>query len=195
MKVYVTGDSSKHVVALANVLNYTNNVAIMSEVKSSDYEDLVEDVSESINKDFDIAAMVSENPIEASVKANKTGNLRAAVVRTVAEARYARRAGVNLLIFDAAGFNRNDALNIITGWLSTASAPRGEPAVPRPERRRASIRESGASVLASFMPDDAELRKPAKRQMPAPRVREEMPSGPAPKGLLKKIKYTFGLIE
>ncbi|MGI0133867.1 MAG: RpiB/LacA/LacB family sugar-phosphate isomerase [Candidatus Micrarchaeaceae archaeon] len=196
MKVYVTGDSSKHVVALANVLNYTNNVAIMSEVRSSDYEDLVMDVSENINKDFDIAAMVSENPIEANVQANKTGNLRAAVVRTAAEARYARKASVNLLIFDAATFNRNDALNIIGSWLSTTAVAKGVPMAPqRPEKQRVSIRESGVNVLASFMPNDASVKKPAKRPMPVPKVREEHASGQAPQGIIKKLKYTFGLID
>lgn len=194
MKVYVTGDSAKHVVALANVLNYTNNVAIMSEVKSSDYEDLVMDVSENINRDFDIAAMVSENPIEANVKANKTGNLRAAVVRNVAEAKYARKAVVNLLIFDAATFNRNDALNIISGWLSTTAASKTEMNAPRPERPRVSVREAGSNVLASFMPSESIAKRPAKR--PMPKMKEErMPEGPAPKGILKKLKYTFGIID
>lgn len=198
MKVYVTGDASKHIVALANALNYMNNVAILSEVRSDDYEDIVEDVSQNISKDFDIAAMVSENPIEASIKANKTGNLKAAVVRTVAEAKYARKAGVNLLIFDAAGFSKNDAINIISGWLSTTTSAKTEMNAPRPERPRVSVRESGTNVLASFMPGDiSQVRKPAKRPIPTPRLKEEKDEHERAQrqGLLKRIKYTFGIID
>lgn len=193
MKVYVTGDSDKYTIALSNVLNSTNNSAIMSEVKSNDYEDLVMDVAQNINNDFDVATMVSSNPIEANIEANKTGKLRAAVVRSVAEAKYARKAGVNLIILDAATFNKSDALNIIKSWLNTSDDSRQDTSQQKMPKQKITIKESGNNVLSSFMPKDAMVKK--QKRKPEPQMQDDV-DVPAPKeGIIKRIKYTFGIID
>ena len=202
MKVYITSDERDKAKTLSNVINSTGNSAILSEEPVRTHEEMIDDVSEHLNYGFDVHVLISKEPVEASLVANKAPRIRAVICRTPADAKRARKARANVIIFDSAEFERGTVADIMGGWFSSRTEqPAQDDAAyyPSAPRREIDISGIGKGLLGSLGIQRAEVKPPRERQ----EKRQTEPQGYAPEaeaqkpkkgaGVVKNIKYIFGL--
>ena len=201
MKVYVIGDDQEHAVRLCNFINSTGGTAILSEDVPSDYGELVDDMLEDKDSDFDLIVAISKHPIEVSIEANKSGKLRAVVCRNQQEAKMARKARTNVIVLDGSGLEEEEAGDIIEAWLGAAEQ-RSDEEEEAPAAKPARHADEKLKRLFSFANQKParKKRKPTERDEPEEREEEddkdeedEMPPKPKGKGFIKNLKYTFGV--
>src|SRR5271157_5696746 len=126
MRVYVLGDNREHVVKLSNYINANFGTAIISERIASSYGELVDDILEYREADFDLIVIVSKQPIETSIEANRSGKLMAAVCRNPKEATMAKKASANVVVLDCNGFDNEYADEIVGAWIAAGEGPKEE---------------------------------------------------------------------
>src|SRR5579864_597625 len=103
MRIYVFGDDRDVSIELANRLNESGVSAIIG--NNSD----IAHIASKVGRDFDYAIMISDNPIEASIAANKEPKIKAAVCYSQKIIKNALNSRVNMLILDQ---NTVDAIDI-----------------------------------------------------------------------------------
>lgn len=197
MKAYVISDRKELGIAMSNAISANNIAAIISEMGSSDYKEMLQDAADNIGN-YDFTTMLSAQAFEANMRANRNSRLRAVVCRSALDAAKARRANANLIIVDSNGFTKDQGANIVRGWTSAASR-----AVEESEERgeQSELKERGIGIFGSGRQMIGSLKKTtvavakAKPQKAKPEPEEVESSNPAePKrGILGRIKYTFGL--
>ena len=191
MKVYVLGDDRESVIRLSNFINSAGSTAIISETVSSDYTALVEDLLDDKGRHTDLAVVISKQPIEASIEANRSGKFRAVVCRNKREAAKARKAHANVIVLDRGDLEDDGGGDIIEGWLGAEERGTEDEEVPEPKQAN---RPDTLKHLFSFA-----NRKPArKKRNNTEREEEEEPEDeeipkPKGKGIIDNIKYTFGI--
>jgi ribose 5-phosphate isomerase RpiB len=194
MKVYVLGDDRERVVRLSNFINSTGGTAIMSEHVPSDYSELVEDMLGGDNRDFDLIVAISKQPIETSIEANRSGKLRAVVCRNPKEAAMARKAHTNVIVLDRNDFEDEDAGDIVEAWLGApeqrATAEDAHAIRQNPIRQGQHTNVLGQ--LFSFANQKTVRKKRRSAERTEEEDQDEIPK-PKGKGIIKNIKYTFGI--
>ena len=200
VKVYVLGDNREHSVKLSNFINSTGRTAIMSEEVPSDYSDLVEDMLHDGDKEFDLTVVISRQPVETCIEANRNERFRAAMCRNLKEAAMAKAARTNVLVLDGNDFRYDETSDIVGAWLGSHEQRRAE---EEEEVREAKPvhHEDVFKHLLSFAERKPEHKKHKKaerekdEEVEEAGQEEEEEEGPKPKGggIVKSIKYTFGI--
>lgn len=103
MKVYIDSDDRELGIAVANLLNRSQNMnAIIAESDIEGYDDLVEEAKENANKGFDYVLVLSSNPYKASIDINKASYTRAVPCRTRTDVDAAcKTANANVIVLDS----------------------------------------------------------------------------------------------
>lgn len=204
MKVYITSSDGNKAIILSNIINSMGNAAILSEVQVRDHEDLVGDISEHLNYGFDVHVLISREPVEASLVANKTARIRAVICRTPADARRAHRARANVIIFDSAEFERGSIADIMGAWFS-AKPTQGDPAEQQSQtyyqpapKRGIGISSAGKSILGILGQHSGMVKSPrpyGEKRIPeaAPSPNDDAQKPKKGAGIVKNLKYIFGL--
>jgi ribose 5-phosphate isomerase RpiB len=192
-KAYILSENESHGIAMANAINAAGNTAIMAEHGSNDYTDLISQAAEGLNYGYDLTLLLTTKPLEASIAANKTNKLRAVVCNTQADASKARKARANIIIMDDDEFSKASATNIMRGWLG--ATPESSEEDNEPEKS-VGIAEAGKSAFGILSSSVSMLKKPTRTK--AKVEKEEVEEGedikrPKGGGLIKQIKYTFGI--
>jgi hypothetical protein len=94
MRVYVFGGDKERCIHVANKLNEGGGTAIIGE--QIEFREL----ASKIGREFDCAVFVSENPVEATIDANREGKIRAAACYNQRSIDAAVGARTNLFIVD-----------------------------------------------------------------------------------------------
>ena len=178
------------------MINAAGNTAIMNERGSDSYTDLIDKAVESIEYGYDFTVLVTRKPLEASIEANRTNKLRAVVCRSQEDASRARKARANLIIMDDDEFSKTAASGIMRGWLG--SVPESAYEEEEPEQSMG-VTEMGRSVFGILNSGVSMLKRPSRPRAKAERESkaedDEVEDIKKPKGggIIKNIKYVFGL--
>jgi ribose 5-phosphate isomerase RpiB len=193
MKAYILSEDESHGIALANAINAAGSTAIMEEHESNSYVELIDKAAESLENGYDLIVLVSRKPLEANIAANKTTKLRAVVCRTQTDASKARKARANIIIMDDGEFSKTSASGIMRGWAGSTPEP---PSEEEPEQS-VGISEMGRSVLGALSSGLSVLKKSTSTKNRVERESSEDEEGdirkPKGGGIIKSLKYTFGL--
>jgi ribose 5-phosphate isomerase RpiB len=221
MKVYVAGDQKELCIRFANMINRSGNNCIISDEDSTDYRDLVRDIKDSYNS-YDLCILISSDPFDACIEANRISGLRAAVCKDIEDAASAISAKSNLVVIDAAKARSADARAILKSVLDSYGMPAKQQYAEEPQRREKPIQvqpqkaSSGGGVGGMFSSikgalgvgnsgdsSDIEPKRPKQQaQPPQPqkkvqqKVSEYAPQPPKKKGkggFLGSLKDTFGV--
>jgi hypothetical protein len=168
----------------------------MSEVKSTDYSELIDDAVDNLGEGYDFTVLISKASAEACIAANKTSKLRAVVCKTQSDAMKARKAKANMIIIDAADLNKTSASSIMRGWFNSSSAPDDADAetddqAPAPSSKGKgmfSMLHSGSGIVKGKSKPKAKAAQPAQDE-------EEDDDAEKPKGggIVNNLKYIFGI--
>ena len=189
MRIYVISDDKHHSIVLSNLISNSNNRATISESKGSDNEQFVDELLDNLDE-FDVSMLVSKKPIEASIEANKTDKLKAAVCKDLSDAENAAKAGVNVIILDGNRFTKSYAGEVLRGWLSSG----GEEAIDaetEPEEQHTGVKKIGSGIFKSISMNRKHTKKESEHEY-EDEEDEEKEHKPK-KGIIKNIKYMFGL--
>jgi ribose 5-phosphate isomerase RpiB len=183
---------------LANVINAASQTAIMSEVASEDYSELIDEAVDSIGEGYDLVVLISKSPAEACIAANKTSRIRAVVCKTQSDAAKAKKARANLIIIDISDLTKTAASSIMKGWFGsgTGSAPADEE--PEDEKQESAIGNIGKGVLGALSSGAGAIKERSKPKAKAAKEEEEEEEEddtkkPKGGGIIKSIKYAFGI--
>lgn len=197
MKAYILSEDESHGIALANIINTANHTAIMSEVASDSYSELIDEAVEGVDEGYDLTVLISKKPLEACIEANRTSKLRAVVCKTQSDAMKARRAKANVMIIDAGDFNKTTASSIMRGWFSAVSEPvESEPETSEQKSGISSIGRSALGILNSgavIIKGRGRQNARAEQETSVEEEETEDLKKPKGKGVIKNIKYMFGI--
>ncbi len=179
MKVYVFGNDKDACIELANQLN--DNGASAHIAKEGEG---LREVASRIGKLFDVAVMVSADPIKDSITANRDSKVRAAVCYNQKALKAAANAEVNLFILEPDAQDKLDISDIL------ANASQGKQPAVQKEKERERERE------------EQPTKKEQKRQQPPPEPKtrpkdddDDSPAHNSSGGVGGKIKDLFGIEE
>ena len=165
MKIYVAGDQKELCIRFANMINRSGNNCIISDEDSADYRDLVKDIKDSYNS-YDLCILISSDPFDACIEANRISGLRAAVCKDIEDAAAAISAKSNLVVIDASKARSADARAILKSVLDSYGMPAKQQSV---------------------------VEAPQKREKPAQVQPQKAPSGGGVGGMFSSIKGAFGV--
>jgi hypothetical protein len=162
MKVYVFGGDRDTCIELANQLNDSGVTALIGKI-----DDDPREVSGKIGRGVDAAIMLSNDPIKASVQANRDPKIRAAVCYNQKSLKAAAGEDVNMFILEPDSLERLDF-----SAISSAPSPQAE-RTPPPQRFQE-------------RPAKEPIRPPAAVAQ-APRFKPQPPPKPEQKKMVKDI--------
>lgn len=212
MKVYIVSSDKESGISVANLLNRRQNMnAIVSESELESYMDEIGEVDSNLGEGFDYIILLSSDPYKASIDINKKDDARAVVCNNRADLSAASgKARANVIVLDKSkgktqllalvdnfvdlaynnghetaeteseiGYKKQGIADSALGFVS-----RIKESVPRPSDK---VRESAR--------EDQRRRKQKKQMAEGGRNEEDGDDGDRPKGkgLMGKIKYTFGI--
>ncbi len=189
MRVYVFGGEKDELIELANSLNESGATALIGKDG-----DTLSDVASKIGRSFDCAIMVTEDPIKASVQANRDSKLRAAPCYDQKALKASVAEDINLFILEPSASKRLD-VSVISGGASRAPER-------APMREDEGIGHGILKAVSSAMPQpkpqkEAERPRPSKKeQKRAPPEEEEPPrKSRHDEGMKGRLKDIFGIEE
>ena len=202
MKAYILSEGSPHGIALANIINSTNNTAIIGNPEAEGYSELIDEAVESLNSGYDFSVLISKKPIEASIAANRANKLRAVVCRSQADSARARRAKANLIILDDTEFSKTSAASIMRGWFGSSTESADEEQEPPEPRTSASgagnsvlgVLNSGIGIIKGRNRQKIGIEhKKTDKEENKEGDEEEDTKRPKNGGIIGSIKYIFGI--
>ena len=217
MKIYVAGDQKELCIRFANMINRSGNNCIISDEDSGDYRDLVKDIKDSYSS-YDLCILISGDPFDACIEANRVSGLRAAVCKDIEDAAAAISAKSNLVVIDASRARSADARAILKSVLDSYGMPAKQQEVEEAQRREKPVQAqqlqktpSGGGMFSSIKgaigvgradDSDIEPKKPKIQiQQPQPQkkvAQQKQQEAQPPKkkgkgGFLGSLKDTFGV--
>lgn len=190
MKIYVIGDDREAVVKLSNFVNSSGDTALMSENVPSNYTELVDDLLDDKNHDFDLTVAISKQPIEASIEADRDSKFRAVVCRNLQEAAKARKARTNVIVLDCNDLEDDDAANIVEAWVKAKPSSADEATTAKQTGHTDTAKHLFSFMDQKSVPKKRKIEHVEKEPEEEPEEDLQKPKG---KGIIKNIKYTFGL--
>ena len=179
---------------MANIINAASHTAIMNELKTESYTDLIDAAVEYMSSGCDLAVLISKKPLEASIAANRTSKLRAVVCGDNVDAVKARKARANMIILDDSEFTKPVVSNILRGWFG-ATAEIGEE--PELEANSIDIGKIGKSAISALNSSIGIIKGQSGKKPKEWDEETEEDEGdmkkPKGKGIVKDIKYIFGI--
>ncbi len=113
MKVFIVSDSKRNGIALANMVNASGNIGIISESDVSEPQQIVSEL-ESHRDSFRLAFVVTDKPIYTCTEANKSDKMRAAVCSNTRDVEEAKEALANVIVLRNSSFQKMDIGSIIS---------------------------------------------------------------------------------
>ncbi len=215
MKAYIVAEQKELGIRLANMINRSGSMCIISDASATDYRTLLSDIKGSIAS-FDLAILVSKAPIEACIEANRMGGIRATVCKDVEDTKAAIKARANLIVFDSAKIYKMDTRAMLKSIQDSFEEPESGAA---PQERKAMsqapaskpmpVKTPGGggffgSIKSVFGADESALEERGQKMEPPKKkpvekkpqkLEEEMP--PSKKkgkgGIFDSLKDTFGV--
>ncbi|MCL5442203.1 MAG: hypothetical protein M1603_00760 [Candidatus Marsarchaeota archaeon] len=113
MKVFIVSDSKRNGIALANMVNASGNIGIISESDVSEPQQIVSEL-ESHKDSFRLAFVVTDKPIYTCTEVNKSDKMRAAVCSNPRDVEEAKEALANVIVLRNSSFQKMDIGSIIS---------------------------------------------------------------------------------
>ena len=113
MKVFIVSDNKRNGITLANMVNASGNIGIISENDISEPQQIVSEL-ESHTDSFRLAFVVTDKPIYTCTEANKTDRLRAAVCINGRDVSEAKEALSNVIVLRNSLFQRLNLEEIVS---------------------------------------------------------------------------------
>ena len=197
MKAYIISDAPDYAMAVANQMNASGSIAIMSETRSEDTRDLMADLRASTGGRFDIIIVLCHSAKDAAISANKIGGVMAVACKDQEDAMEALSSTrANVILIDSSRVSRKTLSEIVDGILS---AHESEQAVT-PAKEREQVRTPARAIVPAPKPQGqpllSGLKNIKKPQLPSKPT--EIPGSGTlkaikKKGLAKSLKDAFGL--
>ena len=112
MKVFIVSDNKRNGIALANMVNASGNIGIISESDASEPQQIVSELE--LHRDsFRLAFVVTDKPLYACVETNKSDKLRAAVCINSRDVEEAKEAFANVIVLRNSSFQKLNIGDII----------------------------------------------------------------------------------
>ncbi|MGC8537672.1 MAG: hypothetical protein ACP5MZ_01650 [Candidatus Micrarchaeia archaeon] len=113
MKVFIVSDSKRNGIALANMVNASGNIGIISESDVSEPQQIVSEL-ESHKDSFRLAFVVTDKPIYTCTEVNKSERMRAAVCSNARDVEEAKEALANVIVLRNSSFQKMDIGSIMS---------------------------------------------------------------------------------
>ncbi len=200
MKIFLAAEDRTMGIKLANSINKSGSTCILGDEETSDRDTLLQEVKEEYSA-YDMSILVSGEPLEATMEANKVGGLRAAACKDVSGIADAMEAKCNLLILDAnrlRGINTQDMLKTMDDYLSgKKKKPAAQETLVKSESKSQGSGMMGSLKGAFGMGEQTVQEKPKERakvqEKAKPKDEEYKPRRKGKGGFFNSLKDTFGV--
>ena len=188
MKIYVISDSPEYAVSATNAINRAGHVAIMSETRSDDMRDLLNDLKTNATSGFDMVLFLSPSAKDVAISANKMAGINAIACKDPDDAEEAvSETRANVILVDSMKVSRKTLSDIIDAMLGSAKREtKASAPLPRQQPVQRQVQQQA--------PQPREYRERAPMRMPKIDLSaDKLLGGIKKKGLKKSLKDTFGI--
>ncbi len=183
MKVFIVSDNKRNGIALANVVNASGNIGIMSESDIVGPQQIASEL-ESHRDSFRLAFVVAQKPIYVCTEVNKSEPMRAAVCNNAREVDEAKEAMVNVIVLRDSVFqklNLNEIISASTGKeMPKTDGLQGNLSAKRIPQKQSKKQQQPQQADTDY--DDTEDERPTQ-------------SSGKGKGIFGRLKNSLGIEE
>ncbi len=119
MRAYIMSEAPEGAISVSNVVSASGSTPIISNRRAKGYRDMLDEIAAQAGS-FDMFFMVTSDPINASIEANKRPGLRAYFCDSQRYVNMSRDAGANVIILDLRTVSRPEYASIISGIVSSS---------------------------------------------------------------------------
>jgi hypothetical protein len=188
VKFYIISDKASIAVHISNLVNATGNSAMVSE-NFATWQDQIDDLRK-VARDYDFYIIASQSTNKANIEANKIDEIKAFIyVDGESIQDILKESAANTLVISSSLGKQavtdvvKEFVQVVSGAPPKAAQVKLTPTAKPAEKRQ---KPKQKKVLVEEEPPKAEVDDKEEDEP------EEKDEGPKGKGLISKVKYTFG---
>lgn len=199
MRAYIMSESPEGAISVSNAVSSSGSTPIISNRRAKGYMEMLDEIASQAGS-YDLFFMVTSDPVNASIDANKRPGIRAYFCDNQKYVSMSRDAGANVIIFDLRTVGRPEYTDIISSIVSTSIPSRAATGIQKIIPFGKQTAQAGPAYT---QPQQAKTQKRAVID-PKPKTKgrekepeeEPEPSTPSQKqrtGLFGKLKDSLGI--
>ncbi len=206
MRTYILAESPEAAISVSNIVSASGATPIISNKRARSYREMLDEIAAQQDA-YDLYFMVTADPVNASIDANKRHGMRAYFCDSQRYVAASRDAGTNVVVLDIRTVSRPEYSSIISGFAGSSSMPGKAASAVSGIQKIIPFRQAQQPQQQSQQQPSQQSQKAQKRmiieakQKGKPKGGDEdyapqQPKGPSPRpksGLFGKLKDSLGI--